>query len=106
MPNAEIFFITIILILLFITWLRQPHPAKENFHCMVVATTSTVRELLLCSCHNYIVETLQLDLYTNIDVVVATKVLVVPYFTIFCGCGNHIYVSHIHRVFSVSILFI
>ena len=25
----------------FITWLRQPHPAKENFHCVVLATTSS-----------------------------------------------------------------
>ena len=54
MLNAEIFFITIILILLFITWLRQPHPAKENFHCMVVATTSNQRELSLYGCGNHI----------------------------------------------------
>ena len=76
----------------FTVWLLQPHPL--------------LKELLLCGCHNYIVRTSQLDTHTKSDVVVATTTAIVPNLTIFCGCDNQSYVTHIHRVFSVYRLWI
>ena len=40
--------------------------------------------------------------HTKNDVIVATTILVVLYFTFFCRCNNQIYVSHIHRVYSYA----
>ena len=103
-----------------ITWLWQPHIqlkrtstvglwqpnlAEETFHYVVVATILTLKELLLCVCHNYVVVTSRLDPHTESDVVVATTIVVVLYLTIFYSCDTRfMYLSHIHRAFSVQFI--